>query len=104
MLGRVVFWANNETFTFRCTSVYDLENVNQLLLILQSPYHLVIVSCAEVDHDVSVAEEKHDSARVIQLVHCTEVGYLLNVYDVEDGKVLDSFCTLDKHFIHLHAG
>lgn len=36
-----------------------------LLLVVERPRDLVVVSGAEVDHDVLVAEEKHDGARVV---------------------------------------
>ena len=51
-----------------------------------------------------VPKEKHDSAWVVELVHGVEVGDFLDVYDVEDGEILNGFGAFDKHFVHLHAG
>jgi len=47
-----------------------------LLLVVERPGDLVVVSGSKVDHDVLVAEEEHDGARVVQLVHVVEVGHL----------------------------
>ena len=47
-----------------------------LLLVVEGPRDLVVVTRAEVDHDVLVAEEEHDGAGVVQLVHVVEVRHL----------------------------
>jgi hypothetical protein len=39
---------------------------------------------------VLVAEEEHDSHRIVELVHLLEVGYLIEIADVDDGEVLDA--------------
>ena len=52
---------------------------------------------------MSIAEEEHNSARVIKFIHRGEIGNLSYVYDVEDCEVLDSFGALDEHFVDLHA-
>lgn len=47
-----------------------------LLFVVERPRDLVVVSRPEVDHDVLVAEEEHDGARVVQLVHVVKVRHL----------------------------
>ena len=94
VLCRVVLRGDDKTLTFTCASIDDFEYVNQLLFIIQSPYHFIVVSSSEVDHDVSVSEEEHDRACVIQFVHCVEVGHLTDVDDVEYGKFLDGLRAL----------
>lgn len=36
-----------------------------------------------------IAEEEHDCAGVVQLVHLVEVGHFFDVADVDDGEVFD---------------
>ena len=53
-----------------------VTKVTHLLLVVESPGDFVVVTCAEVDHDVLVAEKEHHGAGVVQLVHVVEVGHL----------------------------
>ena len=39
------------------------------LFVLHGPIDLVVVSRAQINHDVLVTEEEHTGARVVQLVH-----------------------------------
>lgn len=50
-----------------------------------------------------VAEEEHDGARVVQLVHGLEVGHLVEVAQVHDGEVLDLVRDLVQHLVLPHA-
>ena len=45
----------------------------KLLLVVHGPIYLVVISSAQINHDVLIPEEKHDRARVIQLVHSVEI-------------------------------
>lgn len=36
-----------------------------------------------------VPEEEHDCHRIVELVHLVEVGYLVDVAEVDDGEVFD---------------
>ena len=103
VLRRVVLRRDDKTLSFTRSSVHNLQYVYQLLLVIQSPNHLIIVSSSEVYHDVSISEEEHDCARIIQFVHCVEVGHLRDVNDVEHGKFLDGLRALDEDLIILHA-
>lgn len=50
--------------------------MTRLLLVVEGPGDLVVVTGAEIDHDVLVSEEEHHGAGVVQLVHVVEVGHL----------------------------
>ncbi len=103
MLGGVIFRTDYETFPLARPSIHTFKDVYQFLFIFQSPCHLVVVSSAEVDHDVSVSKKKHHCHLVVQLVHCIEVRYLTDVDHIKNRKVLHHFRCLHKNFIHLHA-
>ena len=100
---RHTFRTNNETATLLCTSVYRLDDVDELLLILEDPVELVVVSGTEITHYVFVAEEEHDRAGVVKLVHLVEVRNLVDVTDVDDGEGLDFVCDLVENLILAHA-
>jgi len=75
----VVLRADHQTPALLGAPVHRLDNVDKLLLILKHPVELVVVARAKITHDVFVAEEEHDGARVVQLVHGIEVGDLERV-------------------------
>lgn len=126
----VVLRADHQTLALLGPPVDRLDNVDELLLILQHPVELVVVARAEIAHHVLVAEKEHDGAGVVQLVHAVEVGhlwegasenaashshrksverekggtYLVDVAEVDDGKVLHSVGYLVENFILTHAG
>ena len=74
------------------------------LWVLKSPVDLVIISGAQVDHDVLVPVEEHDGTGVVELVHLVEVGHLGDVHQVGGGKVLHRVGNLVHQLVHLHAG
>ena len=104
VLRRVVLRRNDQTLAFASPSIDYLQYVDELLLVFQSPYHLIVVSCPKVHHDVPVSEKEHHSASVIQFVHRVEVGHFIRVYHIELGELLDCFGALYEDLIHLHAG
>lgn len=85
------------------SSTEDHANVDELLFIRHGPVDLVVVPCTQIDHDVLVAEEEHDSAGVVQLVHRVEVWHFRDVYEIYDSKVLHGFTRRRQHLVHLHA-
>jgi hypothetical protein len=87
--GRVVLRANDQTTTLLRALVDGLNNINQLLLILQDPVQLVVVTSSKIAHHVFVAEEEHDCHRVVELVHLLEVGHFVKIAEVDDGEVFD---------------
>lgn len=50
-----------------------------------------------------VSEEEHESDWVVEFVHLLEVGDLIKVADVDDGKILDAIGDLVEDFILTHA-
>jgi hypothetical protein len=64
----IIFGRYHQTSTFSRASVYCLDNINHLLLILQCPVYFIVVASAQIDHDVLISEEEHDCARIVQLV------------------------------------
>jgi len=103
VLGRVIFGTDDQTLALACPSVNTFKNVNKFLFIFQSPCHLVVVSSAEVDHDVSVSKKEHHCHLVVQFVHCIEVWYLDNIDYIKNRKVLHHFSCFYKNLIHLHT-
>ena len=85
----VVLGRNHQTTSLLRTLVDGFNDVDELLFVLQYPVHLVVVSGAEIAHHVFVAEEEHDGHRVVELVHLVEVGNLVDIAEVDDGKVFD---------------
>jgi hypothetical protein len=100
---RVVLRAHDETTPLLRPLVNRLNNIDKLLLVLQHPVQLIVVSRPEVAHHVFVAEEEHHGHRVVELVHLFEVGDLVEVADVDDGEVLDAVGDFVEDFVLAHA-
>eukprot|EP00306_Pavlova_sp_CCMP459_P021172 CAMPEP_0185541328 /NCGR_PEP_ID=MMETSP1381-20130426/1892_1 /TAXON_ID=298111 /ORGANISM="Pavlova sp., Strain CCMP459" /LENGTH=184 /DNA_ID=CAMNT_0028153231 /DNA_START=988 /DNA_END=1543 /DNA_ORIENTATION=- len=96
-------WGDHETASFARTPVDGLDDVDHLLLVCQGPVDLVVVTRAQVDHDMLVPEEEHDSARVVEFVHGVEVGHLRDVHEVDHRKVLHKLSYGVECLVHLHA-
>ena len=101
--GRVVLGTYNQTSALLGTSVDGLDDVNQLLLILQDPVQLVVVSGSEITHHVFVAEEEHDGHRIVKLIHLVEVGDLIQIADIDNSKVLDAIGDAVEDFVLAHT-
>ena len=78
VFGTVVARRNNETFSLSCASVNSFNNVNEFLFIIHCPIdlkviilknNLVIITCSQVNHDVSVSVEKHECTWIIYFIH-----------------------------------
>lgn len=65
VLRGVVLGRYDQAATLPGASVNSLDDVNHLLLVFHGPVDLVVVSGPQVNHDVLVPEEKHDSTRVV---------------------------------------
>lgn len=125
VLGGVIFWRHHQTPTLSCSSVDGLYDVDHFLLVLQGPIDFVIVSSAQIDHDVFVAEEEHHGAGIVQLVprrkrtdilvqdygvsfnkdlHFVEIWNLCDVHQVDDSEVLYFLRDSIHHLVHLHTG
>jgi len=87
--GGIILGRDHETASFGSPSVYRFNYVDKLLLIIHGPVDLIVISSSQVNHDMLITIEKHDSARIIQLVHLIEIGDLSDVAQVYHRKVLD---------------
>ena len=76
VLGGIILRRYDQTSTFPGPAVDCLHNVYKLLGVLHGPVDLVVVSGAQINHDVFVAVEEHAGARVVQLVHLVELWCL----------------------------
>lgn len=79
----LTFGADNQTTALLGTLVDGLDDVDQLLLVLQHPVQLVVVSGTEITHHVLVAIEEHDGHAVVKLIHLIEVRDLINIAKVD---------------------
>lgn len=99
----IVFGANNKTASLGCATVHSLDEINHFLLAVDGPVDFVIIACAKIDHNMLVSVEKHNSARIIELVHLVKVGYLSRVDQVHDGKVFDALGYTKECLVHYHT-
>lgn len=76
MSRAVILRTDHQASALLSAPEHRLKDVDELLLVVQHPVQFVVVSGAEIAHDVFVAEEEHDCAGVVQLVHCVEIGDL----------------------------
>ena len=88
--SRVILGTHYQTPTLLRSSVDRLDDIDQLLLVLQHPVELIVVAGTKIAHHMFITEEEHDSHRVVELVHLLEVWDLVEIADVDDGKVLDA--------------
>lgn len=78
---------DDQTATLLCTLVDGLDDVDQLLLVLQYPIQLVIVSRAEIAHHVFISIEEHYRHCIVELVHLAEIRDLVKIAQVDDREV-----------------
>lgn len=93
----VVLRTDDETTAFLGALVDGLTDIDKLLLVLENKVELVVVTGTQVDHHVLVTEKPHDSARVVELVHLVEIGYLVDITEVDDAEVLDLLGDFVQH-------
>lgn len=84
------FRTNNQSTPLLSASIYSLDNIDQLLLVVQHPVQLVVVSSTKITHHMFVPKEEHQRHGVVKLVHLLEVRHLVEVAHVKDGEVLDT--------------
>lgn len=82
--GRVILRADHQTPPFLRSTIDCLNDIDKLLLVLQHPVQLVVVTCTKIAHHVLVTEEEHDGTRVIKLIHGFEIGHLVQVAEIDD--------------------
>jgi len=72
--------------------VHNVDDVDELLLVIHGPVDFIVVASAKVNLDLLVAEEEHDGAGVIQLIHVVEVRHFGDIDKVDDSEVLHRLC------------
>lgn len=87
---RVILRTNHKTSSLFRTLVNRLDDIDQLLFILQYPIQLVVITGPKIAHHVLVSEEEHQGHRVVEFVHLFEIGHLVQVADVDNGKIFDA--------------
>lgn len=100
---RIVLRTNDQTPPLLRPFINRLNNINQLLLILQHPVQLIIISRPEIAHHVLVPEEEHQRHSIVELVHLLEVRHLVDIADVDDGEVLYAVGDFVEDFVLPHA-
>ncbi len=63
----------------------------------------IIITSSQIDHNVLIPVEEHRRARVVQLVHAVEIGYLVDVHQVNHGEVLDLLGYAEQDLVLDHA-
>ena len=104
ILGTIILWRNDQTSPFLCASIHSLNNIDHLLLILQSPVNLIIITGPQIDHDMFIPEKEHDCARIVKFIHLVEIGYFVDINKVEDCKILAFVGDAIEHFVLFHPG
>lgn len=99
----VVLRTHNQTSALLRTLVHRLQDIDNLLLVFQHPIQLVVVTRPEITHHMFIPKEEHDGARVVEFVHLLEVGHLVQIAEVDDGKVLDAIGDFVEHLVLAHA-
>lgn len=87
MANDLTLGTDDQTTTLLRALVDGLDDVDQLLLVLQYPIQLVVVTRSKITHHVFIAVEEHDRHRIVELVHGVEIGDLVDVAQVDDGEV-----------------
>jgi len=104
VLGRIVLGGHDQTSALPGAPVDSFNDVNQLLFILHGPVDLVVVTSAQINHDVLVAEKEHARARIVQLVHLIKIRNLANIHKIDYAEVFNLFSDGEEGLVHHHAG
>ena len=101
MTGRVILRTVDQTSSLLSAFVNNLQDINHLLLIVQHPVDLVVITRTKVTHHMLISEEEHDRASIVELVHLIESRYSVwtIVAFVEDTPISRDAGTLLKDFV-----
>ena len=99
VMRRVILRTHDQTSSFLCTSIDDLDDIYQVLLVIDVKIELVVISSAEITHHMFIPPEEHDCTYVVELVHLVEVLNLGVVACVDDGKVSDLVGDFVEHLV-----
>lgn len=99
----VILRTHDQTPPLLRTLVHRLQDVDDFLLVLQHPIQFVVITRPKITHHMFIPKEEHDGARVVEFVHLLEIGHLVQIAEVDDGKVLDAVGDFVEHFVLAHA-
>ncbi|KAH3660218.1 hypothetical protein OGAPHI_007423 [Ogataea philodendri] len=99
----VVLRTYHKSLALDGTAVDGFYDIDKLLFVANREVELVVVACAKVAHHVLVAVEEHHRHRVVQLVHLVEVGNLVDVAQIDNGKLADLGRNPVQQLVHQHA-
>jgi hypothetical protein len=100
---RVILRTDHQTPPFLRPSIYRLQNIHQLALILQHPIQLIVISGTKITHHMLIAEEEHDRHGIVEFVHGLEVRHLVQVAEIDGREVLDTVGDFVQDFVLRHA-
>ena len=101
VLCAVVFRRYDQPSPFPRSAINSFDYINHLLLVIECPIDLIVVTGTQVHHNVLVSEEEHHRAGIVQLVHGVEVWNLGDIDQVDTTIVLDVLFQ-GTHLICLH--
>lgn len=76
----IIFRGDNQTSTFPRPPIHCLNDVNHFLFVFQSPVYLVVVSSAQIYHDVLIPKEEHHCTWIVQLIPVKKYLYIVSLY------------------------
>lgn len=89
ILGRVILGTNNQTEALSGSPKNHFNYVNHFLFVGQGPVDFVVVSSAQINHDVTIPKKEHSGAIVIKLIHLVKVLHLVYVHHVKNSEVFN---------------
>lgn len=87
----VIFWRHNQTSPLSRTTVNGFDDVNEFLLVFNRPIYFVVISGAQINHNVLVSEEKHHCAWVVEFVHFVKIWHPCDINQIKHRKISTLF-------------
>jgi hypothetical protein len=103
VFGGIILVADYQTATLATATIDELNEIDELLFVGESPVDFVVIAGAEIDHDVLVAVEEHDGGLVVEFVHFVEIGHLGNVDEINHSHIGDLLRHRVKRLVLFHA-
>jgi deoxyhypusine synthase len=72
----IIFGRNDKTSPFSSSAIHGLYNIYHFLFVAKGPVDLVVVTSAQVHHDMLIAEKEHHCAGVLELIHRVVIRHL----------------------------
>lgn len=62
--SKLTLWTIHLALSLGSPPVNRFQNIDDILSIALDKIHFIVVTCAEIAHDVFISEEKHDCKRL----------------------------------------